>query len=67
MTVIFFQIINLFRISSFYLKSTLLRVNNDFMMSTDRIKAVLLVILDMSAAFDIIDRDVLFSRLEKTV
>ena len=36
----------------------------DIMMSTDRDKPILLVLLDLSVAFDIVDPNVLFSRLE---
>jgi hypothetical protein len=40
------------------------RVKNDIMMSTDQHKAVVLVLLDLSAAFDSADHSVLFSRLK---
>ena len=41
-------------------------VKNDIMMSIDQNKAVVLVVLDLSAAFDIVDHDVLFFPTEKT-
>ena len=46
-------------------ETALVRVNDDIMMSTDQSKAVVLVLFDLSAAFDTFDHDVLFSQLEK--
>lgn len=45
-------------------ETALVRVKNDIMMAVDGKKAVVLVLLDLSAAFDTVDHDVLFSRLE---
>jgi hypothetical protein len=41
----------------------LLWAKNDIMISRDQQKAVVLVLLDLSAAFDTVDRNVLFSTL----
>ena len=41
-------------------ETVLLRLKNDIMMSIDQSKAVVLVLLDLSAAFDTTDHDVLF-------
>ena len=46
--------------------STLARVQHDLLMAIDGKKAVLMVLLALSAAFDIIDHDVLLKRLEDT-
>ena len=46
-------------------ETALIRVNNDIMMSIDKSKPVVLVLLDLSAAFDTVDHCVLFCRLEK--
>ena len=46
------------------IETTLLRVKNDIMMSIDQNKAVLLVLLDLSIAFNRVDDDVPFFRLE---
>ena len=40
------------------------QVKNDIMMLTDQTKAVIVVFLDLSSAFDTIDHDVLFSQLK---
>ena len=40
-------------------ETALVRVNNDIMMSIDQGKPVILVLLDLSAAFDTIDHSVL--------
>ena len=45
-------------------ETALIRVKNDIMMAVDGKKAVVLVLLDLSAAFDTIDHALLFSRLE---
>jgi hypothetical protein len=44
-------------------ETALLRVQNDVLCSMDERKCVLLVLLDLSAAFDTIDHDVMLSRL----
>ena len=46
-------------------ETALIRMKNDIMMSTDQSKAVLLVFLDLSAAFGTVDHNVLFCQLEK--
>ena len=45
-------------------ETALLRVKNDVMQSLDKGRAVLMVLLDMSAAFDTVDHGILLSRLE---
>jgi len=45
-------------------ETALLKVKNDIMTSVDNRKAVVLVLLDLSAAFDTIDHGVLFGRLK---
>ena len=45
-------------------ETALVRVKNDIMMSIDQAKPVILVLLDLSAAFDTVDHNVLFSRLK---
>ena len=45
-------------------ETALVRVKNDIMMSIDQGKPVILVLLDLSAAFDTVDHNVLFSRLK---
>ena len=47
-------------------ESALARVQHDLLMAIDGKKAVLMVLLDLSAAFDVIDHDVLLKRLEVT-
>ena len=44
-------------------QTALLRVYNDFLMSIDDKQCVLLVLLDLSAAFDTVDHNILLSRL----
>ena len=44
-------------------ETALLKVHNDIMCAVDSKKAVLLVLLDLSAAFDTIDHNVLIRRL----
>ena len=43
----------------------LLRVQNDILQSLDKKKSVILVLLDLSAAFDTVGHDILLSRLEE--
>lgn len=44
-------------------ETALLRVQNDILRAIDCKKEVILVMLDLSAAFDTIDHDILISRL----
>ena len=44
--------------------TALVRVETDIMMSIDQGKPVILVLLDLSSAFDTVDHNVLFSRLK---
>ena len=46
-------------------ETSLLRLLNDVLCSTDRGDLSLLVLLDLSAAFDVIDHELLLSRLQK--
>ena len=46
-------------------ESALMRVHNDIMISLDNGNSLLLAPLDLSAAFDIVNHDLLLSRLEK--
>ncbi|GFR70782.1 reverse transcriptase [Elysia marginata] len=46
-------------------ETALLRVHNDIIRQVDQRKAVMLVLLDLSAAFDTIDQDCLLHRLQK--
>uniref|UniRef100_A0A3B5Q121 Reverse transcriptase domain-containing protein n=1 Tax=Xiphophorus maculatus TaxID=8083 RepID=A0A3B5Q121_XIPMA len=48
-------------------ESALLRVFNDILLATDAGDPVILVLLDLTAAFDTVDHDVLLSRLEHYV
>ena len=44
-----------------------LRVHNDIMLAVDRGSTVVLVLLDLSAAFDTIDHDILLQRLHESI
>ena len=44
-------------------ETTLLRFQNDILQAIDRTKCVLLLLLDLSAAFDTIDHEILLQRL----
>ncbi|KAK2148097.1 hypothetical protein LSH36_516g01009 [Paralvinella palmiformis] len=46
-------------------ETALLRLKNDMLMAIDGRKAVILVLLDLSAAFDTIDHEIICSRLER--
>ncbi len=46
-------------------ETVLLRVQNDILMHLDKSDTVMLVLLDLSAAFDTIDHKILFDRMEK--
>ncbi|MCG8431411.1 MAG: reverse transcriptase family protein, partial [Candidatus Omnitrophica bacterium] len=48
-------------------ETALLRVQNDIRMMVDKHGAAILVLLDLSAAFDTIDHDILLERLEKLI
>jgi len=45
-------------------ETALLRLKNDMLMTIDRRKVVILVLLDLSAAFNTIDYEIMCSRLE---
>ena len=45
-------------------ETALVKVQNDILTSIDQHGIVILVMLDLSAAFDTIDHDILFSRME---
>ncbi len=47
-------------------ETALLRVNHDIMAALDGHSSVVLVLLDLSAAFDVIDHGILFERLESS-
>ena len=46
-------------------ETALVRVKNDIMMSIDQGKPVIVVLLDLSAAFDTVEHNVPFSRLKE--
>ena len=45
-------------------ESALIRVQNDILTEIDKKRGVMLVLLDLSAAFDTIDHDTLFSQVQ---
>ena len=49
------------------IKTALVKVQNDILTSIEQHGIVMLTLLDLSAAFDTIDHDVLFSRMESTL
>ena len=48
-------------------ETTLVKVQNDILTSIKQHGIVMLILLDLSAEFDTIDHDVLFSRMESTL
>ena len=48
-------------------ETALVKVQNDILTSIDQHGVVILVMLDLSAAFDTIDHDILFDRMENTL
>ena len=48
-------------------ETSLVKVQNDILTSIDRHGIVILILLGLTAAFDTIDIDVLFSRMESTL
>ena len=48
-------------------ETALVKVQNDILTSIDQHGIVILILLDLSVAFDTIDHDVLFSRMESTL
>ena len=55
---------SLYRLSGYSTKTALVWVKNDIMISIDQGKPVILIPLELSAAFDTVDHNVLFSRLK---
>jgi len=51
--------------SGYSTETAFVQVKNYIMMSSDQDKPVILVLLDLSAAFDTVDHNVLFSRLKE--
>ena len=48
-------------------ETALVRVNDDLLCAVDKQQAVILTILDLSAAFDTVDRNILLQRLQEEV
>ena len=48
-------------------ETALVRVQNDLLRAVDRKQGIILVLLDLSAAFDTIDHDILLSRLRENI
>ena len=48
-------------------ETTLLKVKNDLLMAMDKGQVTLLVLLDLSSAFDTVEQEVLLDRLRSTV
>lgn len=44
-------------------ESALIKVQNDILLQLDKQRGVILILLDLSAAFDTIDHQILFDRL----
>jgi len=48
-------------------ETAILKVTNEILRESDKVKVTALVLLDVSAAFDTVDDDILLSRLETDV